>query len=163
PYSWRAWVLERMNNPRKAMEDYQRALERDPDLFQARLRVAEMLLEDNDPLGALPHLERLRKQDPDSGAGTARRGQGPLRPGDGRVGRGKREEARRLLEAAYEEMPDDAPLLIHLAKLDLQDRPARAERWLRRVLELDPTETDARFSLATALRLQGRLEEAAAE
>jgi tetratricopeptide (TPR) repeat protein len=156
PYAWRAWVLERMNTSRKAMEDYRQALSRDPELFHARLRVAEMLLEDNDPLAALPHLERLRKADPDSPQVKARLGQC-------RLAQGKHDEARRLLEEARPEMPDDTPLLIHLAKLDLPNRPARAERLLRRVLELDPTETDARFTLATALRLQGRLDESAAE
>jgi tetratricopeptide (TPR) repeat protein len=156
PYAWRAWVLERMNNPRKAMADYRRALEQDPEHFQSRLRMAEMLLEDNDPLRALPHLERLRRMSPDSPHVKARLGQCYLL-------QGKRAQARELLEAAQPDLPDDAPLLIHLAKLDLQQRPARAERWLRRVIELDPTETDARYNLVTALRLQGRLKEAARE
>src|SRR5262249_42097663 len=123
PYYWRAWVLERMNNPRKAMADYRCALEHDPEHFQARLRIAEMLLEDNDPLRALPHLERLRRTFPDSPHVKARLGQCYLL-------QGKRAQARELLEAAQPDLPDDAPLLIHLAKLDLQERPARAERWL---------------------------------
>src|SRR5262249_51357433 len=40
-YQWRGWVLERLSRYKVAMEDYQRALELNPDLFPVRLRVAE--------------------------------------------------------------------------------------------------------------------------
>jgi Flp pilus assembly protein TadD len=49
PLFWRGWVLERLNQAKSAMGDYRKALELDPELFNARLRVAEMLLEDKQP------------------------------------------------------------------------------------------------------------------
>src|SRR5205085_4929 len=121
PLHWRGWVLERVNDSKSALKDYLRALELDPDLASVRLRVAEMYLEDNNPVEALPHLERLRREAPDRADVLARLGQCRFLQGDLAA-------ARRLLEAAREKLPDDAPLLIHLAKLDLEeDRPARAE------------------------------------
>src|SRR5262245_3191080 len=62
---WRGWVMERQNQASEAMKEYLEALELDPDLVAVRLRVVDMLLEDNRPLDALPHLERLRKLAPD--------------------------------------------------------------------------------------------------
>ena len=74
---------------------------------------------------------------------------------------GQTEEARRLLEAAVQRLPDDPSLLIHLAKLDLQEgRPAEAEQWLRRVLKADPFDAEAGYTLVSALQLQGRREDA---
>ena len=60
-------------------------------------------------------------------------------------------------------MPNDPDVLLHLAKLDLQDNdPARAERWLRRALKVDPTDTEAQFTLAASLQAQGRWKESRA-
>jgi tetratricopeptide (TPR) repeat protein len=156
PHFWRGWVSERLNDLSGAMRDYRRALELDPNFIPARLRVAEMLLDDNDPQGARSHLEQLRKQCPDRPEVMARLGQCLLMQNEP-------EQARPLLEAAVERLPKDPPLLIHLAKLELHEgRPAAAEPWLRRVLEADPFDVETRFSLAQCLRLQGREDEAAA-
>lgn len=156
PYHWRGWVQERLNNPKQAREDYQRALERAPDLFAARLRLAEVLVDDHLPLEALPHLERLYAESPDRPEVQARLGQC-------RFEQGQMEEARRLMESAVKEMPNDPPLLLHLAKLDIHDGQwATAEARLRRVMELDATDTEAQYQLASVLQFQDRREEAAA-
>jgi tetratricopeptide (TPR) repeat protein len=154
PYHWRGWVMERMNHPQKAEEDYRRSLELDPELSSVRLRLAEMLLEDNQPLEALPHLERLRASEPDRPELLARMGQC-------RFLQGRTVEARELLTAAVGQLPNDLSILILLAKLDLQDnRPADAERWLRRVLAIDSFDTEAQYTLSLALRAQKRRAEA---
>lgn len=155
PHQWRGWVYERLNNSKKAMEDYQRALELDPELDPVRLRVAEMLLEDNDPLGALQHLERLQREFPNRPDILARMGQCHFLQGEP-------DEARRLLEAAVKELPNDLPILIHLAKLELQEnRPVKAEQWLRQMLEVDPTDTEAHYTMIAVLQAQGRAKDAA--
>jgi tetratricopeptide (TPR) repeat protein len=157
PYRWRGWVYERLNKSKPAMDDYLRALELDPEIVEVRLRVAEMLLEDNNPQEALPHLERLIARFPDRPDIMARLGQCRFLQGDSAG-------ARRLLEQAEKKLPDDAPLLIHLAKLDLQEgHLARAENLSYRVLKVDPTDTEARYTLVAVLRLQGRSREADAE
>ncbi len=167
PYILRGWVHERLNLTRPAMADYQRALELDPELSLVRLRVAEMFLEDNRPLEAVPHLERLRAAYPNRApriqGRSAPDAQVQARLGQCRLLQGRHEEARGLLEAAVEEMPRDLPLLIHMAKLELAERrPAEAERWLRRALEVDPIDPEALYTMVSALQLLGRRQEAAA-
>lgn len=155
-YQWRGWVLERMNQAKAAAEDYHRALELAPDLLLVRLRVAEMLLEDKRAPEAVPHLERLYRQAPENAQVQARLG-------ICRFFENRTEEARRLMEAAVVHLPKDPSLLIHLARLDLQERRATdAEKRLRTVLQADPSDTEALYTLTSVLQYQGRGAEAAA-
>jgi tetratricopeptide (TPR) repeat protein len=155
PYHWRAWVQERLNNPKQARLDYERALERAPELTRVRLRVAEMLLADQMPLAALPHLERLYRQLPDNPEVQARLGQC-------RFIQGQMEDARRLLEAAVTRLPDDIALLLSLSKVELEEgRPVEAEQWVRRALKVDPFDIEAEYALVSCLQSQGRRAEAA--
>lgn len=154
PHYWRGWVLERLNNSEGAMKDYLRALEIEADSLIIRIRVAEMYLADNKPHDAQPHLERLRQQAPNRADVMARLGQC-------RYLQGQNAEARRLLEAAVRELPDDQQLLLHLAKLDLQDGKATdAERRLRHIIKLDIAYSEAHYSLHSALQMQNRPDEA---
>jgi tetratricopeptide (TPR) repeat protein len=153
-YYWRGSILERMNNFDKAIEDYREAVLLDPNHVWARLKLAELYLDKSNPEAAAPHLELLHEQHPDHPHAMARLGQC-------RYLQGRLKEARGLLEAAVELLPNDPALLVHLAKLELQEKhPDKAEKWLRRVLTIDPTDTEARYSLAKALGLQGRQREA---
>jgi tetratricopeptide (TPR) repeat protein len=155
-FRWRGWVMERFNDPEAAIKDYQWALELDPDLIPARLRLAEMFLDRSNAAEALPHLEWLNRQAPERPDVMARLGQC-------RYLQGEPEEARRLLEAAVQQLPNDSGVLITLAKLDLQEnQPAKAEQRVRRALKADPTDTDAEFTLAAILQEQGRWDEASA-
>jgi tetratricopeptide (TPR) repeat protein len=154
PYHWRGWVTERLNQPKIAKGDYERALELDPSLIDVRLRVVEMLLEDKQVPDAMPHLEILYRQAPHDARVRARLGMC-------RFHQGQTKDARQLMEAALVEMPNDGPLLITLAGLDLQEgRAAESERKLRLVLEADPFDTEALFGLASALQFQNRMTEA---
>jgi tetratricopeptide (TPR) repeat protein len=155
PYRWRGWLLERLFDMDGAMKDYQVALKFDPELVSVRLRLAEMYLERADTPAALPHLERLLHQFPNNPEVLARMGQC-------RAAQGEAEEARRLLEAAVQELPKDAALLNTLAKLELQSRKYKqAEHWTRQALKLDPADVEAEFTLAASLTAQGREKEAA--
>jgi tetratricopeptide (TPR) repeat protein len=153
---FRGWVLERMNHPKTALGDYHRAMELEPDLLEARLRVVEMLLEDKQAPEALPHLERLVRQAPNDPRVRARMGMCLFL-------QGQSAEARRLMEAALVDLPTDPALLVALANLDLQEgKGADAEQCVRTILAADPSDTEALFILASALRLQGRIEETTA-
>ena len=150
PYYWRGWVLERVSNPAHARLDYERALALDPDVYQVRLRLAEILLEDHHPQEAVVHLEYLW-------ARHAGRPEVQARLGQCRFVQGRMPEARELLTAAAEHMPEDLPLLLHLARLDLLDkRPDVAEARLRKILTVDPAYTEAEYTLALVLRAQRR-------
>jgi tetratricopeptide (TPR) repeat protein len=154
PVRLRGWVLERLNDHEGAMEDYKRALELDPGLVPARLRLAELYLEKSNPIEALQHLDLLRKQFTD-------RPDIKARLGECRFLQGEHEEARRLLEEAVEQLPNDPGVLIHLTKLEMQEgHPDKAEQWVRRALKVDPTDTEAEFTLVAALQSQGRWDEA---
>jgi tetratricopeptide (TPR) repeat protein len=155
-FHYRGWVRERLDSSKEALKDYEQALALDPGLTDVRLRVAEMLLEDNHPEEALPHLEWLQQQFP-------QRADVMIRLGHCYYVQGKAAESRQLLEAAVKSLPDDPPLLRILAKLELQDeQPAKAEAWLRRAVKVDPADTEAWYTLASALEFQGRRQEATA-
>jgi tetratricopeptide (TPR) repeat protein len=157
PYHYRGWVLERLNQPSSAMEDYHRALQLYPNLDRVRLRVAEMYLEDKEPLRALPHLELLLARNPNQPEAQARLGQC-------RFMQGRHAEARKLLERASAALPHDTTTQLFLARLDIFDQdPARAEKRLRSILASDLSDTEARYTLVTTLRLQRRDAEAEAE
>ncbi len=154
PYYLRALVLERLNNQKAASADYHKALAIDPDMVPARLRVAEMLLEDKQAPEALPHLERLQVLAPDDPQVKARLGICLFLQGRGT-------EARRLLEEAVVHLPKDPALLVTLANLELQDgQPVKAEARLREVLKTDRSDTEALFVLVAVLQVQGRTDEA---
>jgi tetratricopeptide (TPR) repeat protein len=156
PVQWRGWVRERLNNLQAAKADYERALELDPELNDVRLRVVELLLEGKQGPEALPHIERLSRGEPNNVRIRARLGMC-------RFLQGRFTEARQLMEAATLELPDDAPLLISLANLNIQEgRATEAETILRKLLALDPYDTEALFVLHAALQLQNRSAEATA-
>jgi len=154
-YFWRGWVVERLHDHEGALHDYQHAVELAPDLVDVRLQLADVYLDQNMPLDALPHLEHLMRQYPERADVQATLGRCQFMLG-------QPEKARPLLEAAVTHLPDDTPLLIHLAKLDLQeDRPVEAETWLRRALKVDPFDLEAQNTLVESLRVQGRSRDAA--
>ncbi|SRR5579883_549104 len=158
PYRWRGWILERMRDRDGAIAEYKKALERDPENLLVRFRLAEIYLERNDPLSALPILEELRKQYPDRPDVQARLGQCRFMQGD-------IDEARRLLEDSVKKLPKDSATLIYLAKIDIQATPpllTEAEGLLRRALDLDPTDVEIQHLLIRCLESQGRSKEAQA-
>jgi Tfp pilus assembly protein PilF len=156
PLEWRGWIQERMDQPDKAAEDYQHALQLEPKLLSVHLRLADLALQKSDPTAAAPYLEHLDRRDLDRPDVKALLGRC-------RYQQGKTVEARRLLEAAVKELPDDPPLLVALGRLNLQEgRAAEAETYLRQALDQDSTDAEARYTLISALNYQGRKEEAAA-
>jgi Tfp pilus assembly protein PilF len=65
------------------------------------------------------------------------------------------------MEAALVHLPTDVSLLLHLAKLDLQEgHGAEAEQRLRKLLEVDRSDVEALYTLASALQLQNKTGEA---
>jgi Tfp pilus assembly protein PilF len=116
-----------------------------------------MYLDDKQPLEAVPQLEQILARNPNHPEAMARLGQCRYVQGD-------HGEARRLLEAAAKSLPDDIPVLLHTARLDIEDaQPGKAEDRLRHALAIDPSDTDVRYALVTALRSQSRDPEAERE
>jgi tetratricopeptide (TPR) repeat protein len=153
-YQYRGWVLERMNRRKEAIADYQRALEIDANLMPVRVQLAQVLIDDHQALEALPHLERLYCRAPNDALIQARLGM--VRHLQGRL-----DEARRLMEAAAVHLPNDPTLQIDLARLDMNDgQPDVAEGRLRPVVQADPSDMEAYYSLYLSVQAQGRADEA---
>jgi tetratricopeptide (TPR) repeat protein len=152
---WRARASAYANEPLAAREDARKALDLDPDHFQARLNLAIFLAPDA-PAEAAGHLERLRRSHPDDrrvlfGLASVRRDLGQL------------DEAQEILDELLALDPDDVTTLLErgLVALDARpDRPEEAERWLRRAYDLDPNSAEVNLALSTCLTRAGRAAEA---
>ncbi|MHB1422489.1 MAG: tetratricopeptide repeat protein [Gemmataceae bacterium] len=158
PHRWRGWVLERMNDRDGAIKEYKQALKLDADNVPIRFLLAEAYLGRFDPQSALPHLKYLQDRFPE-------RPDVLLRLGECRFNQGEPEEARRLLEAAREQLPNDTTILFLLAKIEIQASPPRyaeAEVLLRRALEREPTYMEAKYQLIQCVQSLGRANEAQA-
>ncbi len=150
---WSGRASEAANDHDQAVADLQRALEIDPEHFQARLSLAFFIAQQN-PKESADHLERLHRRDP---------GNQPLCYYLASTLRdlGEVEEARRLLEEMLASDPNQPSALAELGELDLDtDRIESAERLLRRALELRPDEPKFNLSLSRALNRVGKTSEA---
>jgi Tfp pilus assembly protein PilF len=142
----------------QAIDDYEKALELDPDLDEARTRLAENLIHSQRVGEALPHFEQLHAKHPED-----------LRV---RIGlaecytkRSALAEARDLLDAVLDEMPGDSPRAFYAMTLRaslamLMDQPVDAERWSRKALALAPDSQENLYNLYHSLDLLERHEEA---
>ena len=157
PYDRRGWIYESTSIPALAIRDYSKSLELDPGRTPVRLRLVELLLYEKKVPEVAPHIAALVAQAPD-------RAEVKARVGMLRFLEGRSREARELLEGVEPQLAsEDVAPVIYLARLDVQEgKGLDAERRLRRVIAQDSTETEARFVLVSALRLQGREAEAVA-
>jgi tetratricopeptide (TPR) repeat protein len=153
----RAW--ERVHDYGKAVEDYRRVIQRDAELDEARLRLANALIEGDSEdryEEATIHLEHLygrRPADPEV----------LVRLASCRANLNRTEEALRLLEGLLAERPDYEPALCGRGRLLLeQGRVAEAEPWLRRAVITLPYDHMANYALYRCLMQQpGKEAEAA--
>jgi tetratricopeptide (TPR) repeat protein len=157
--NWRGWLADELDHREQALDDYQRLLELQPDRADFRLRLAQVLVECSRYGEALPHLERLHHEQPDNPdvqLALARCRAVQLRT----------KEARELLDAILKDHPDDFDALLQRGNLELnfEQRPAEAERWLRRAVQVRPHDPESYYLLYQSLNSQpGRKQEAERE
>jgi tetratricopeptide (TPR) repeat protein len=150
---WRGRARELTRFFAEALEDYHRAVELAPDHFEARERLAELLIHKHQAAEALPHFEYLRQRQPDNAAvllGLARC----------RAELAEQEAARELLDQFLATHPDHPVALTERGKLALaMGQPAEAEPWLRRaaVASYDP---ETIYVLMRCLHQNGKAGEA---
>jgi tetratricopeptide (TPR) repeat protein len=150
----RGHLWGQINVFRRAIPDYQRVLEQEPEREEARRWLALCLVESSRWHEALPHLEDLHRQHPDdrdicvllascwSDLGQA-------------------EQARQILQAVLVERPDDPLALRSLGRTLLQEQQlAEAETCLRRAIAVAPYDYKAQWFLYEALRQQDKTTEA---
>jgi tetratricopeptide (TPR) repeat protein len=154
----RGWTWGRLNNRVGAQDDWERALQLAPDRWQTRLRLAELFLDDSDPVQASPHVERLWHDHSDRPEVWALRGRCQYLQGDLP---GAAESFDRVLAAA----PDDPTGLLWRARVALEEGgAAQAEALLRRALTAEPYFIEAHYTLWQSLSRQpGRQADADAQ
>ena len=146
---WRGWVWERLGNNEAAKMDYQRAVELDSNRIEARLRLADLLIQHSETEAVKPHMDWLQHNPPD-------RPEVPLLLVRYRLLQGEIDTARSLLEEVVATHPDDVEAQFYEAKLELlANRPAQAEPWLRKVLGQNPFHLEALTALQNCLRTGG--------
>jgi predicted Zn-dependent protease len=150
----RGRLRERAFRMADAEADYQRALELDPGHRDARLRLAELLLDQARATEALPHFERLsrvRKDDPAVVIGLARC----------RFALGQVEEATKLLDDLLARHPKLPDALRERGKVALAGGDTdKALVHLRRAEAAAPYDVQTAYQLAKCLKLLGKEEEA---
>jgi RNA polymerase sigma factor (sigma-70 family) len=138
----------------KALADYRRVLELDPEHDDARLRLAEGLLQTATPQEALAHFQRLQKRQPKNPA---------VRLGMARclILLGRLEEAGRLLELLLADEPSNASALAERGRLALQEgKLAEAEKLLGYSLAIAPFDRQTMYLMFQCLSALGKQDQA---
>lgn len=145
---WRGWVNNQLDARGPAIDDYTRVLELRPGRSAVRLRLAQLLIHSKRHPEALPHLERLRAEQPDNPDVM-------VELAACRIVQLRLTEARQLLDEVLSAHPDQFAALRLYGDLERQyDHYAEAERWLRKALEQKPLDPVARYSLHLTLLAQ---------
>jgi tetratricopeptide (TPR) repeat protein len=144
----RGFIASQLNRSTDALDSYSRAVELDPDRLGARLRLVDLYLNEINLDAAEVHIRYLqstRPQDINVRFASARY----------LFLLGKEDEASELLDQIWAEVPKHLPTLLTRAKLELQrGRPAEAEKWCQRALEVNAYDTEAQFTLYRSLQAQ---------
>jgi predicted Zn-dependent protease len=145
------------NSPARAVDDYRRVVQADPDRTEVRRRLAVGLIESGRYEEALGHLEQVRAKrpdDPDVLVLLARCYTQLDRP----------RQADDALRAALAARPGYGPALRTRGQIARRNgRPDEAEEWLREAVRAKPEDYQANFALGQALSEEGKDAEAKAQ
>ncbi len=148
----RAW--ERVHAYPKAAADYEQVVARDPENDDARLRLANCRLENGEAKESVSHLEHLRRRRPDNPDVLVR-----LAFAWNAVGKSR--ESLELIDEVLAQHPSLPAALSARGQLAFQaERPAEAERWLRKAIAARPFDRAAHYVLQQCLERQGKTAEA---
>jgi tetratricopeptide (TPR) repeat protein len=151
---WRAIAQTDALNLKPATDDFQKAIERDPDFRDARLRLGELLLDQDRPDEVVAPYEWLYDREPENS--EVRMGLAHCRVAQSRL-----DEAKELLDRLLREHLGSPLVLGESSKVapKLGDA-ADAEDLLRRSVALDPYEPETVFAYSQVLTQRGKPEEA---
>jgi tetratricopeptide (TPR) repeat protein len=149
----RGEVYQKMRQLPKAVPDYRRVIELDPERDDARKWLAAGLIFAGHYSEAVMHLDQLRRRKPDNAElmvlqARALKGLSQL------------SQARGLLDAVLAKQPDHAGALRARGELELAEHPAEAEMWLRKAARIAPLDYQTQFLLLQSVNQQGRTEDA---
>ncbi|MGH7172001.1 MAG: tetratricopeptide repeat protein [Gemmataceae bacterium] len=149
---WRG-QLEKFTKGEKALADFRKALDLNPNHFDAAMHLAMYVME-ADPEQAIASLERLNQRYPKNALvrydlASAYRAMGRL------------EKARQLFDDMLADNPNEVSALIERGYLSLDRQEVEdAERRFRRALELAPANARGYLALSCCLQLRGNAREA---
>jgi tetratricopeptide (TPR) repeat protein len=156
-WHWRGWVREGLMQSEKAIPDHEKAVELEPGRWGSRLRLARLLLNQNNVQSASVHLQELMRShgdDPDVQVAQAR----------AYMLEGKDEDSTRMTEQVLEAQPHHFEALFLRGQLASQQVPTRdseEESYMRRALAERPADYRTLHALYMCLKRQGRDKEAA--
>jgi tetratricopeptide (TPR) repeat protein len=153
----RANVAKQLGSGRRALPDYRRVVDLDPDRVDARRLLALCLLEVGQFDEAAAHLDRVLRDKPDDPEllTSMARCQGKL---------GRLAAAQQTLDRVLVRHPSYGLALRTYGELALwRKRPAEAEKWLRRAVGALPHDYETHFALTQALQRAGQTAEAHAQ
>ncbi|HEV3143053.1 MAG TPA: tetratricopeptide repeat protein [Gemmataceae bacterium] len=146
----RGWVNNQLDHRGQAITDYERALELQPERSAVRLRLAQVLADSSRHAEAIPHLERLRAEQPDNPAVLV------LLARCWWQGQGYMDEARSLLDSVLTAHPTLPDAQLQRGQLELFcGNYSEAEPWLRQALGQMPHDPEVRYALYLSLEGQG--------
>ena len=148
-------VIEKsLFNHKEAEEAYRKALEIDPEYYQAALDIADVLLTLKDTERAIQYL-KMAEKDPEFRVDSYTAQAHCLRM------LGRDEQAEEILRVVIGEYPEHMAASIELGRILVEtNRPKEGIEILEPILERDPRNTDARHMLAMGLRSLGELNKA---
>lgn len=149
----RGLAFQNGHSAKRGSADLAKVLELDPQRDQTRWRLILCLLDMGSYEQALPHLQHLEQKkpkDPDIQVGIAR-----CRRMLGEEG------TEKILDRVLKQGPDHVNALRVRGQFALVDRePDKAEQWLKKAVEKDPSDYQSQWLLYRALLEQGKKEEA---
>jgi predicted Zn-dependent protease len=150
----KALVEMKQNRRLKAINSYRQVLLLEPEQDEARLQLGELLLDETQAQEARPHLEYIRRRQPENANATVALARCYDLLGD-------QTEAQPLLDAVLEQHPNHAPALLQRGQLAMRaDQPAAAESYLRRACTLEPGDLPAHYQLYQCLVKENKIAEA---
>jgi len=148
----RLWMQAK--RPGRAVPDYQRVLELEPEREEAQRGLALCLTESNQWDEAVLHWQELQRRHPADVEARVHLARCWCRLG-------QEQKALQMLQTVLAEHPDHPLALRSMGHLLLQEQqPAQAETWLRRALRALPHDYLSRWLLYQALQRQGKTVEA---
>lgn len=156
PYFWRGLVHYRQEHFGDAINDFLRALERNPDNHLARLRLVDTYIQGNQNDKLAEHLNYLAEHD-------GRNVEVRIALGRFHALEGEYDQARQILDGVLAEKPQNGKALYVRGYVErLAEQPDKEEPFLRRATELKPPEPEALFAEFECLTKLNRPSEAKA-
>ena len=154
PHLYVAMFHENGQQWKQAAEKYRIALEVAPKNSEARLKLANVLIELQKHEEAVKDLELLLQKSPDDLKTQ-------LAWAQCKKAMGATDEARQILTKLSQSNADDIDVANQYGQLEAEaGNHEEAVNWFRKVIEKKPFERSARYALATSLRATGKSDEA---